>query len=242
MRGTPSRDSEAVVVKVSGSLVYPPRSGYLESLRSLVERLLENYNKVGLVIGGGALAREAIEALSPIRKEEAILDVVGIQASRFNALIVALALYPLAPPRVAVSIEEALDYSARYPVVVLGGLQPGQSTNAVAASLAEALGAKVILNLLKDVDGVYTPAPGVPGSRRLERLSYPEMRRIIERMTQAPGQYTLFDRVALDIVERSCIRVIFTDGANPLLALEALEGGRPRTVLEGDCETGSTPL
>jgi uridylate kinase len=235
LSGTPSGGQGPIVLKISGSLVYPPKEAYLKSLRAAVRKLVETYGKVGLVVGGGGLARQAIEALSPLREENAILDIIGINASRFNALVVAATLYPLSPLSIADTIEKALEYASVYPVVVMGGLQPGQSTNAVAASLAEALGARVILNLLKGVDGVYTPAPGVPGSRRVERLSYTEMRRIIENMEQTPGYYTLFDRVALDLVERSHIKVVFTDGTDPLKALEALEGRRPRTILEAEC-------
>ncbi len=220
-----------VVVKVSGSLVYPPSSEYLGALRDAAGLLVERCGRLGLVVGGGPLAREAIEALKPLGLGLSVLDIAGIRASRFNAFLVAASLHPLAPLRVPESVEEALDLLSGWRAVVMGGLQPGQSTNAVAASLAEAMGASVLVNLLKGIDGVYYPAPGVPGSRRLERASYSDLRRVIEDLSQTPGGYALFDAVALNIVERSEIKIIFMDGGDPRRIPEALDGAGAFTLV-----------
>ncbi len=220
----------ALVVKLSGSLVYPPRPGYLAGLREVLAGLAGTC-KVGLVVGGGSLARDIIGALREMGLPESLLDLAGIEASRLNGFTVALALRGLAPPRIPTTIEEALEELSRYPIVVLGGLQPGQSTNAVAAALAEAMEARILLNMLKGVDGVYTPYPGAPGARRLERLNYGELESIISSMKQTAGAYTLFDNVALRIAERSSIRIIFADGSRPENIVRALKGEVPRTIV-----------
>ncbi|MEM1712785.1 MAG: UMP kinase, partial [Acidilobaceae archaeon] len=113
------------------------------------------------------------------------------------------------------SIEEAVDVAVKGLIPVIGGLQPGQSTNAVATSLAEALKAKLLLNMLDGVDGVYKPPPGVKGSRRLDRATYDELEEIIREYPQIAGRYELIDNVALSIARRSNIRILFVNGQNP---------------------------
>lgn len=223
---------ERLVVKVSGSLLSPPRPEYLASLAETLRELAEGGCRLVVVAGGGPLAREYIEAARRLGVSEAALDVLGIRASRLNALLVASALYPLAPLRVPESVEEAASLAAVYRVVAMGGLQPGQSTNAVAASVAEAVGSRVVVNMLRGVDGVYYPAPGAPGARRLERLTYDDLWRIIEAASQTAGGYELFDHVAISIAKRSSLLVYFVGGDDPSI-LKLVASGREAGSLVG---------
>ena len=210
------------MVKVSGGLVSPARPGYIARLASALRELRDAGFRLAVVVGGGQLARERIAALRELGVGESVLDVVGIWASRLNALTLAAALHPVSPLRVPTSIEEALDYVAMGMVPVMGGLQPGQSTNAVAAALAEALGAPLV-NMLRGVPGVMM------GGRPAARLSYSELEELLVDKEQVAGGYELFDRVALEIVRRSGVRVYFIDGEDPsrltgLLLYGRLEG------------------
>jgi len=213
-----------LVVKLSGKLFDGADSGYLRRLADVIGRLEGMGYRVGVVVGGGGLARRAIETLRGLGVPEAILDVAGIEASRFYAGVLAKALYPRSPPRAAESIEAAVDVFTRGLIPVMGGLQPGQSTNAVAAVLAEALGADTIVNAMKGVPGVYDKRPGEPGATLLERVSYTVMKEIIERSSVEAGGYELLDPVALRIVERSKIKVVFTSGDDPENIVRALRG------------------
>jgi len=214
----------AAVVKLSGKLFDDISEEYLRGLVDVLRRIEHAGYRLGVVVGGGRLARDAIRALRGLGVGEAILDVVGIEASRFHASILAKALYPRSMPRPATSIEEALEMAAKGFIPVLGGLQPGQSTNAVAASLAEALGAEVIVNAMKGVRGVYDRRPSEPGARLLERITYREMRQLISEAETSAGSYELLDPVALKIVERSRIKVVFISGDDPKIILKALRG------------------
>lgn len=220
----------SVVVKLSGSLIYPPNDSYLSRLREVLLRLASKGVLSGVVVGGGDLARSYIGVLRRRNVGEAILDLMGIEAARLNASLVAKMLYPHSPPYPPATLEEAIRASLSGLIPVLGGLQPGQSTNAVAAVLAEALGSSTIINALRGIDGVYDRDPREPGSRRLERISYSKLREIISSMDKRAGGYTLFDEVALDVVERSRVRVLFIDGSDPTNILKALEG-RAGTVV-----------
>ncbi|MCE4610879.1 MAG: UMP kinase [Desulfurococcales archaeon] len=210
-----------IVVKLSGRLLYPPSADYIAGITRVVSEIEGMGFKVGFVVGGGELARSYIEALRRLGLNEGLLDLMGIEASRLNASMLSKALYPRSPPVPITSIEEALRVVQIGLIPVMGGLQPGQSTNAVAASLAEAGGGSVVLNALRGVEGVYEDEPG---GRILRKLSYDDMERIIEGFERKAGTYTLWDRVALDIVRRSNIKVVFFDGSNPRNFIEALMG------------------
>ncbi len=212
-----------IVVKVSGRLLSPPRLDYLKSLRDSV---LEASRSVGIAIvtGGGSLARSYIDVLRGLGVSEAFLDVVGIKASRLNALALALTLTPFSPPRALESVEEAVELAFKGLIPVMGGLQPGQSTNAVALTLAEALKAKLVINMLSGIDGVYKPPPGFEGSRRLDKLSYTDMEELLRSYPQIAGSYKLLDIVALRVAERSGIKIFFTSGDDPQVITRIVRG------------------
>ena len=94
-------------------------------------------------------------------------------------------------------------------VVVLGGLQPGQSTNAVAATVADMVGADLLINAT-NVDGVYDKDPKThPDARLLKTVTIEELERILAEQTSKPGRYELLDKVALNIIRRSKIKTVF---------------------------------
>ncbi|GAB6148633.1 amino acid kinase family protein [Stetteria hydrogenophila] len=211
---------ERVVVKVSGSLA--ESEGYVARLAGVVRDLRRRGVSLAVVVGGGSTARRRISELRAAGVPEAVLDVVGIWAARLNALTLAAALWPLSPLRVPASLEEALDHVAAGLVPILGGLQPGQSTNAVAVALAEALRAPLV-NLLRGVPGVIVEG------RVAARLSYDELERVVSGKPQTAGGYELFDHVALSMARRSGVRLYFIDGSDPerlkrLVLGEAREG------------------
>ncbi len=227
----------SLVVKISGGLLDPPSRDYLEKLSSTLKELRRIGYTLAVVVGGGRGARERIEAARSMGVPESILDEIGIEYSRVNALTLASVLMPYSTPRIPKSIMEAVDVALRGLIPVTGGMQPGQSTNAVAAGIAEALGARLLVNMLRGVDGVYDPAPGVPGARLLEKACYRDLERIIAGHSQTAGGYTLFDHVALRIAERSRINILFLDGGDPGILLEAAASpGRVRGTLIGYCQ------
>ncbi len=213
-----------MVVKLSGSLVYPPSPDYLRSLRSAVISLVNEGWGLGVVVGGGPVARNVIMALRAIGVPESLLDEVGIEAANLNALVVAIALSPLSSPEIATDVKKAVVMSREGMIPVMGGLQPGQSTNSVAAVLAEALQAELLVNLLNGVDGVYTGKPGEEGSRRLDVLTYDQLEAIVVGKSQSAGSYELFDHVALGIVRRSRLKLVFADGRDPQVLISISKG------------------
>ena len=214
---------ESIVVKVSGSLLYPPSKDYLRRLADTIRRLSESY-RVAVVAGGGGLARQLIEAARGVGAGQGVLDLLGIEAARLNARLVSLVLGGLAPVEPPYTPPSILEAASRYRVVVLGGLQPGQSTNAVSLVVAELLGARLVVNLLRDTQGVYKRFPPGPGEEPARCLSYGELRGIVGGYSQRAGEYELIDHLALSIAERSGIRIVFAEGSDPSVVERAVRG------------------
>ena len=190
----------------------------------LVGRKLDQGHRFAIVVGGGRRAREYIELGRRLGIGEAFLDALGIEVSRVNALVMASILGPHAHLPIPRSVDDFLRAWASGKVVVLGGLQPGQSTNAVAAVVSELVGADLLINAT-DVSGVYDSDPKTnPGARLLKEVTVEELERLASR-DAIPGSYELFDLVALEIVKRSKIPLVFLSVYDTENMARLLEGG-----------------
>ncbi len=212
----------SVVVKLSGKLVEDV--GTLHGIVRVLREALEEY-RLAIVTGGGRLARKYVTLLEQLGASKALRDEVGIEVSRLHARIVALALGSTAPP--PRSYEEVLEQLALgVNPIVAGGFQPGQSTTAVAALIAEAMRAERLV-IATVVDGVYDRDPAKhPDARLIPRLSIREALRVIESSVE-PGRYELLEPYAASIIERSGVRVYVVNGKHPERILEAIRGGEP---------------
>ncbi|MGQ9543304.1 MAG: UMP kinase [Candidatus Bathyarchaeia archaeon] len=214
-----------IVIKAGGYLFSPEID--IENIRrfSIVIKKLRNMgHSIVIVTGGGFRARQYIEAVRRLGGDEAYCDDVGIRFARLNALLLISALGDDAYPEVPEDTQELRVYHQLGKIVVLGGLQPGQSTNAVAAISAEAVGADMLINAT-DVDGVYLKDPKIdPSARRLEEISIKEFMKIILDEKAVAGGYKLFDPVAVKIIERSKIPTWILNGRDPENILRVVEG------------------
>jgi uridylate kinase len=133
------------------------------------------------------------------------------------------ALGDAAYPKVAETLDELeiADCSGRG--VLMGGLLPGQSTNAAAALAAELVHADRLLNAT-NVDGVYDRDPNQPGAKKLDTVSITQLRAILARTGTRAGEYELFDPVAIGVVERSRIETVIFDGTDPENLLRLFKG------------------
>jgi len=212
-----------VVVKISGKHVNPHKPRLVAAYADILRGLHGEGYRLAVVVGGGSVARDYIAAAGVVGVNRGLRDALGIEAARLNARLLAYALHPLAYPEPPRSIWEALEAASSGRIVVAGGFQPGQSTAGVAALLAEALEADLLV-LATTVAGVYTADPRrVPGARLIPRLSYGELRRVLEQSVE-PGHYELLDPLALSIVERSRIPVRIVDGGDPENVARAARG------------------
>ena len=91
-------------------------------------------------------------------------------------------------------------------ITIMGGTSPGQSTDAVAALMAEYIDADLFINAT-NVDGVYDKNPKEHKDAKLyKELSSEALIRLLSENSAKAGKYELMDFVAAQIVHRSKIR------------------------------------
>ena len=136
-----------VIVALGGSLLRPEieeRHSWLEGLVSVIRDRVSMNDRIGIVVGGGAPAREGIELARPMITDESHLDKIGIAATRLNATIVRESLSDSGIPvsgTIPKSVDEAVLLLETRQVVVMGGTNPGHTTDAVAIRFAISSGA-----------------------------------------------------------------------------------------------------
>jgi len=214
-------------IKVGGHLLYEVKELAVERLKgyaSVIKKIHWMGHGLSVVVGGGPPARWLAEAARKLGCSEAVCDEVGIQISRLNALLLASLLDDVAHPAIPSSYAEAKSALGSGRIVVCGGFQPGQSTVAVAAVMAELMKADLLV-VATDVDGVYTADPKEhPEAKRLTRLSYRDLERLIAEGSAEAGTFKLFDLVAVKVMKRARIPTLVVDGRDPNVLFKVLEG------------------
>lgn len=222
------------VLKLGGSLLYGDANEiitdrikvYADSIKSLVKE----GNEFVIIVGGGKAARTFITAARELGANEAQCDWLGIKMARHNAELLCAALGDVAYPKIAESLDELEVAMGFGKVVLMGGLNPGQSTNAVAALAAETVNAVMLLNAT-NVDGVYDKDPKLPDAKKLDKVDISELKMILSGGGTRAGEYKLFDPVALRVIERSKIKTIIFDGNDPDNLRKLIKGEAVGTVV-----------
>jgi uridylate kinase len=205
-----------VVVKLGG-FVFPPNPDpkVIQSYADVFRKISERGDRLVVVAGGGADARKYIRLARELGASEFTCDLLGIEVSRLNARLIISALanraYP-EPPQSLSLLQEAFEIGK---IVVAGGMQPAQSTNAVAALSAEAIAADLLLNAT-NIDGVYTSDPKKnPSAKLLDTIETVDLMKLVLSESMEAGTYELFDPVAIKVVERSGVKTRILDGREP---------------------------
>jgi len=192
-----------VILKLTGSL-FDRGSEEVKAVAQVIRDSIKEAEIPAVITGGGEAARRYIDYAKNLGADQSTLDELGTDVARINAKLLIVALGQSAYPYPPHTLDEAVKASFTGRVVVAGGFQPGQSTNAVAALLAERLSASLFVNAT-DVEGVYDKDPRrYSDAKLLREISVVELRRILEGEIYA-GTYELMDPLALKIIERSKI-------------------------------------
>ena len=213
------------VVKLGGALF--KRDPEVDALRTMGKTLggfVGEGNQLVAVAGGGQNARVYIDAARRLGADESTCDLLGIGITRANAELLRLALGGVAVPKIPTQLSELNHYVGAGKVVVLGGLQPGQSTNAVAALAAEITRSDFLVNAT-DVIGVYTADPKKdPKAKLLKSVGVEKLLAWALSGEVYAGKYELLDPVALKILERARIPTRFVSIEDPSNITSALRG------------------
>ena len=222
-----------LVIKVTGKAFDDNNYELIRTYINVFKELVDKGYKLAIITGGGGLARNYIDFARQLGvSNNYILDIIGIWSSRLNALLIASAFYPYSYPLPIADLETLRSVLPYYNVFVLGGLIPGQSTAAVALETAEALGEDKVIDLAA-IDHVYTSDPKRdPNARPLKEISSIELRKYMETGI-LPGEYKLLDNHALDIMDRSGIKIYLLYYRNPQKILDIVEKGEnPGTIIK----------
>jgi uridylate kinase len=232
-----------VVVSIGGSVLAPQLDPErVERHAAVVESLATEGCELGIVVGGGGVARNYINAARELGANEVQLDQLGIDVTRINARLLIAALGPRVDPKPAHTYEDAGDSIRRGDVSVMGGVSPGQTTDAVAAALAEYVNADLLI-YATSVDGVYSTDPNVESTaEKYQSLSASELVDVIGDIEMNAGASAPVDLLAAKLIERSKMRTIVLDGTDPArIEAAALRGDHSGTdiVPEGTDENPS---
>jgi uridylate kinase len=205
-----------VAIKLSGSIFSEERNE--GTIRRYAEMLTDISIDVQPIViaGGGKIARHYINLARYLGSDEASLDIMGIEVSRLNAKLLIVALGEQAYSQVPKNLEEVTIAAESGKIVIVGGLHPGQSTNATSALIAEKVRASKFLNAT-DVDGIYDLDPNINrNAKLLNEITVSECMEILKNGSSMAGTYDLMDIVALKVIERSKIptRVLRSDITN----------------------------
>jgi uridylate kinase len=224
-------DAAPVVVSVGGSVLLrdDDDTSYLRRLAELLGRLGRTMPLV-VTTGGGRTAREYIRRGAALGLTSVEQDELAIDVTRLHARLLAGAVGLPTASHPPTSVREAVEALRHGSPVVLGGTEPGHTTDAVAALIAVRLRASRVVNAT-DVDGLYDADPrSHPAARRLERVGWPELLALLHRSSAGePGQNFPFDRLGAELLARASIPLAIVAGRD----LDNLEKAIAGTAFHG---------
>ncbi len=223
---------DRVVVSLGGSVLVPDDQDavYLRQLAALVRSLSSELSLV-LVCGGGKIARYYISQSRELGASREKQDELGIEVTRLNARTLRLAIGSRASDQMPHTVEEASEAVEGGKVVVMGGTSPGHTTDAVAAMVAEAIGAKRIVNATS-VEAAYTADPQRhPDAKRLATLTHQELYDLVNKGMHSAGPSDVFDRLGAEVAMRANIPVVIVQGRDLSELEHAIRGEKVKGTL-----------
>jgi uridylate kinase len=229
-----------VVVSIGGSVLVPElAAGRVSEYADVVEHLADAGCTVGAVVGGGPTARDYIGTARELGANEISLDQIGIATTRLNGRLLVAGLEGRAAPTIPEDYESAGEVLRREEVVVMGGVTPGQTTDAVSAALAEYVDADLLV-FATSVPGVYSADPNdVDDARKFEEMTPGELVGVVADIQMTAAASAPVDLPAAKLIERSEMRTIVLDGTDPTAVEDAVlrgEHGGTDVVPAGSAE------
>lgn len=204
---------DKVVVSVGGSVLIPGNndSEYIARLAEMLNSVKDRV-QLAVVCGGGKTARYYATTGRELGGDTYALDIMGIGATRLNAQLLGLALGDM-PERVSESAEDTAAASKPGRIVVMGGTEPGHTTDAVATMVARAMKADRVVNATA-VDAVYTADPRTdPNAEKIPTMTIERLGEIVYKEHDA-SKSSVFDPLGVEIARECRIDISMVDGRN----------------------------
>lgn len=203
-----------IVISLGGSLIVPDKVDYflLKEFRRVILKFKKH--KIVVVCGGGRTARMYIEALGD--KSEKIRSLIGINATRLNAMLVSNFLD--SQIEIPESIEMVKKLLKRKNLVVCGalGYREKMTSDGTAADVARILKADMMINMT-NVKGLYDKDPRkVKNAKFIPEISFEDFLKKADKIKFKPGQHFVLDRAASEIIAKYKIKTVILTGVKNL--------------------------
>lgn len=221
-----------LVVRLGGSVVASPvNTELLGKYADLIKTVKAQGNEVTVVVGGGAMAREFIKIAKELGLDMRAQDEVAISVSRLYAQLFLKRLGDIAWSKVATTLDDAAQGLSEGKIVVMGGLKPGITTDAVAALVAERVKADLLIKGT-DQEGIYDKDPRKHADAvKLDALSFDDLPRIFEGSEHKAGIHQIIDPEAIKVLKRHHVKLVVVNGFNPENILAAVKGEKVGSVI-----------
>ena len=221
-----------LIIRIGGSVVASPlNTNLIGKFVELLEELARLKHEVVLVVGGGTLARDFIQYAKSLGLNEPEQDMAAISASRLIAQLFVLKLNKVGTGTVSASLEAVAEELEKGKIVVMGGLRPGMTTDAVAALAAEHIKADLLVKAT-DQEGIYTLDPREhKDAVKIDRLSFDDLSRLLEQNKHKAGIHQIIDPEAVKILLKSRTKTVVVCGFKPENVLLAVNGGKIGTLV-----------
>lgn len=192
------KSNNAIILKLGGSLVVPEDIDvdYLKRFALLIKKHIEQGKRFVIIVGGGYTNRWYRDRAREMGVEDAAdLHWIGILSTRLNAELVRTLFGKLAHPRTYWDFEKPIDWQE--PALLVGGYEPGVSTDMDAVLVAKELKGETIINM-SNVSFLYTADPKKdPNAQPIKEISWKDYRALFGNPTEhLPGQNIPIDAVA----------------------------------------------
>ena len=221
-----------IVVRIGGSVVASPVNTELMSkYANLIKTVQAQGNEIAVVLGGGALAREFIGIAKNLGLDMQEQDEIAISVSRLFAQLFLKKLGDAGCSKVALTLDDAAECLGEEKIVVMGGLKPGITTDAVAALVAERVKADLLVKGT-DQEGVYDKDPRKHADAvKLDHLSLEDLAEVFEQNKHQAGMHQIIDPEAIKVLKRRRLKLIVVDGFKPENILAAVKGENVGTII-----------
>ncbi len=221
-----------LVVRIGGSVVASPiNTKLISEYACLIKTVKDQGHEVAVVVGGGALAREFIKIAKDLGLDMKAQDEVAISCSRLFAQLFLKRLGEAGCSKVAITLDDAAQCLSEGKVVVMGGLKPGITTDAVAALVAERINANLLVKGT-DQEGVYDKDPRKHSEAvKLDHLSFDDLDKIFEGSVHKAGIHQIIDPEAIKVLKRHKVKLTVVNGYKPENILAAVEGKKVGTTI-----------
>src|SRR4030042_83084 len=187
-----------VVLRIGGSVVASPiDTELMGKYAELLKTLRKQRHEVAAVVGGGKLAREFIGVAKNLGLDVQAQDEIAISVSRLFAQLFLKKLGDVSGRKVALTLDDAVECLQKGKIVVMGGLKPGITTDAVAALVAERVSADLLVKGT-DQDGVYDKDPRKHADAvKLDYLTFDVLQSVFSESKHKAGMHQIVDPEAI---------------------------------------------